>query len=414
MRRKILSGCGFFGNVVFGALLSVISIPLVIRTGGVDTWGSVAVGQSVGGLTAVIVMLGWSVSGPREVALSPHPGLLYRSSLVQRGIVVLPAFALGGTAIAFIHTHDVIAASLSYAAYAIPGMSATWFYIGLLDGRRLFLLDTAPRLVLSCLGIAAMATFQSVLAWLVMSVVGSAASCFFGWRGTVVNGKSDRVAINWRSEIRSIWSQCQDLGISGTAAVYSSGPVALVGAVAPGALAVFALGDRMLRYALLGMLPVSQLTQGWVPRAGRSEVPSRAWRALAFSLVIAILCVIVSGFALPALSGLLGSGFISVSVSQGWAIGVTVAAVVLSRCTGLAFLVALGRNRTVLISTLVGAVCGLLLVPVLAISFGSTGAAWAVAASELTVLAIQLGSLIRRQRSMQLKQNDSSLGKVLK
>jgi O-antigen/teichoic acid export membrane protein len=76
--------------------------------------------------------------------------------------------------------------------------------------------------------------------------------------------------------------------------------------------------------------------------------------------------------------------------------GVIFAAVAVTQVVGLACLVQLRATRALARSTLVGAISGVPLIVLGAVSFGATGVAWALAISELAVLVYQYGSMRRR------------------
>ena len=90
----------FAGLPLLSSLTPFLLLPYIARVGGEGTWNALAVGQAVGSLAAILVALGWTLSGPARVAGTSDPELrrhLYAISLLTRLVafaVCLPILAV--------------------------------------------------------------------------------------------------------------------------------------------------------------------------------------------------------------------------------------------------------------------------------------------------------------------------------
>jgi len=59
---------GYGSSMVLLAITSLLAIPAMVAASGTHAWGAIAVGQSIGGVAAVIIAYGWGLSGPAAIA----------------------------------------------------------------------------------------------------------------------------------------------------------------------------------------------------------------------------------------------------------------------------------------------------------------------------------------------------------
>jgi hypothetical protein len=130
-----------------------------------------------------------------------------------------------------------------------------------------------------------------------------------------------------------------------------------------------------------------------VPDPDPARQSVRATRVTALALAAGVLGGAAYAVAGPFASGLLSGGTLPMSFSLSIPLGLALAAMLVSQVTGFACLTAFGLARTLAQSTVVGAVLGAITMVPAAIVLGVDGLAWALAASELAVLAVQLVKL---------------------
>jgi O-antigen/teichoic acid export membrane protein len=166
-------------------------------------------------------------------------------------------------------------------------------------------------------------------------------------------------------------------------------PTSIVAAVAPGAVASFAAGERVRVLAQSGIQPLFNAFQGWV-----SEVPGQVIHRMRLAVGVTAACGALGGavfaLALPRLDGLLFAGEVSVGHGVSGFFGVALALYALTSAINLTVLAPAGLTRTILRST---ATAGLVVVvgaAVLSHPFGAVGGAASVAAAQAAALAVQL------------------------
>lgn len=395
-----MSGYGATFVAIAGANLAVI--PMVISVLGSDGFAAIAVGQSVGTLAWGLVSYGWAVNGPAQVALADPATrrVLLLESLATRLLLVVPAVAVAAAITVVAVPTQAAAAALVAAALTLTGLGATWVFVGLGRPGLLFWCDSLPRSAGILLGGVALLLTREPLAFGALTLL-----------GTVVAGVVSVVVLLGRFPASGPWrptaagvrttlrEQSFGMATTMTSSLYLQLPVVLVVALTPAAGPVYALADRVQKYASSALGPLYQALQGWVPGGGEAELAERARRGVLFSSAIA-----VAGFAgyvllSPWVSRVLGGGELSFGWAYALATGSILAMSLVSQGVGLACLAALGRTRDVAASAVLGAVVGVPAVVAATLVWPGLGAAWAVALSELLVTAYQLRALRRALRA---------------
>jgi hypothetical protein len=166
-------------------------------------------------------------------------------------------------------------------------------------------------------------------------------------------------------------------------------PTGILAAVAPGAVATFAAGDRVQRLAQSGLQPLFNAFQGWV-----SEAPADAAARMRLAVGATAACGALGGAAfaigLPRLDGLLFAGEVSVGYGVSVFFGLSLALYALTSAINFTVLAPAGLTRIIFRST---AVAGLVVVVgtgVLPHLFGALGGAASVAAAQAAALAVQV------------------------
>lgn len=379
----------------------LLALPAVTTSYGADGWAAVAIGQSIGGGAAVLVELGWALSGSQRVAplMSRPARRILALSLVTKAIVLAPiltsAFVLG----MFLAQNQNLAAALTAVGTALTGLSCVWFYMGRAQLKRILLLDSVPRLA----GIlfAALWINHGGPLW-AYAVIGIILPCCASLiLITTVEGLTPSLlrGYSMRRYMVVLNIQRHALAARSLSALYISLPVAVVSIVAPNAVAVFGAIERLQRMTLQVLAVLPNMMQSWIGSATDfEERRQRIDRAILYNGGLGVAAGITYACLAPLAADLVFSGVVDVSLELSILSGTLVLIVCLSRGTGNLALVAMRKIRTITRSTLWGSTVGVLALFILAKLFGTLGALIAEIIAELVVLLVQtLG--IRRGRT---------------
>lgn len=385
-------GGGYGFSVLIGAILSIAVIPAVIIVAGPDVWATIAVAQAVGGFGFVLVAAGWGVTGPTSVAAhAPHErGAFYVNSLITRGwlfVVILgPALVI---AIALTGDHPLIA-GVTVATSLISALSAGWFFVGEASPIRFLLLETLPRNVGTAGGAVALLVTQDPIWFVILQCLGAVAATVIAsvnimsrYRGWIIRLSPVRAFARLRGQASAI-------SMAATSSVYVNFPIVVVQMFIPEATALYALAERMMRLALYSTRPFVQVSQGYVPSPSAQEQIARARRVMKISGLLGLLGGLAYAVASPTASTILSGGTLTIPFGLAVPMGIALAAMLISQVTGFACLTAFGLTRALATSTIAGAIVGAALLVPLALAFGVVGLAYALAASEVIVLVVQL------------------------
>jgi O-antigen/teichoic acid export membrane protein len=390
-------------NMLLGALTSLFIIPVVILVVGTDSWGRMAVAQAVGAVFAVFVGFGWGIVGPAQVAGMDAPlrGQFVRDSIVSRLILLVIAVPFYAATVILI-----IGVRPDLAAYLIAGftmmtvaLGSGWFFIGESAPARLILWEALPRIVGVVIALGALALSRSLFVFAVLQLIAVLVSILLTTRDITsryVEGVYDR---SIREGLRRLKGSYAAIVTAGTATLYVNAPLIIVSTVIPSVTPIYAAAEKIQRFALNGIAPLTQIIQGYIPSApNQKQVLQRIRRSIFITLGIALAFGAIIAGALPWIASILTAGKIAVPFGLSIPMGISSLLIIVSGVTGLAALVALGKERALAVSTVLGAVIGLPLTLVLAMTVGMEGAAWAVTFSEVIVLGYQLVVLSARLR----------------
>lgn len=383
------------------ALLAVASLALVpelIRAEGQSGWGSIAVGQAIGTVAAVVLGLGWQISGPAVVATSrPVESLReLEESVTVKGLLLVPLAALAaGVAFLAGGAHPGLAAAGAVSTTSF-GLTARWFFIGRAQPFVMLALETIPRVAGTVVGIVLMRAGAGGLVGLVSQFGGMLAAATLSCAWIIVRGRRlDRLPR--RSVVATVRRQSTGLVASLTSATYAGAPVLIVSAVAPRIQPAYALVDKVQRQIGIALGPFTSVLQGWVPRGGIGVRHRRARQALALSTLFAMvigLGVMLGGRLLVAW---LGGGIIEVSGEVYALMGSYVGLVVLESALATAILPALGRIDMVSRATWTGVLTGLPLIA-LGARVSIEAALLGLLAGMLVRAALEVATVLRASR----------------
>lgn len=388
------------------ALSPLVVLPAISHAFGLAGWTAVAIAQSLGATAAVAIGLGWGLSGTQRVARQVDRSIArtFTTATLTRTVpaaVLLPATAV---ATAMLVGEHVFAAVLIAVGTALTGFSAGWVFIGTGRPARILWSEALPRFALTGAAALLILAGQS-LAWYGWALV--AASLVAATVPARLLGvhATDLVRLSPSRVLRLTGRQWPALTSGLLSTAYMSFAATAVAIVAPGALALFAAVDRVMRMVLQVLFGLNRMLQKWVGGAARAD--ERIRRAGVVVLVTAgagVVCGV--GFALvsPWLIGLVFAGTIEVPREAALVAGGTLAVVLVSNATGNTLLVALGRIVGVTLSAAVGCVVGLPLIFWGAHLGGALGGLLGQLAAEAAVVITQIAVAVivlrRRTRTV--------------
>jgi len=374
--RGVRQTAGFALGMVVLAVASLLLVPALIAAGGPRAWGAVAVGQSVGTVAAVLIGLGWGVSGPAVVA---RAGTAVRrreflDAVLARGVVAVPVVAVAaGLAAVLAPGHRPLAA-LAAVALSLVGLSANWYFVGTAAPWALLLTETVPRAAGSLVGVTLLhggaAPAVGIGAQAGGILVGVLASTLYVTTRTRAAGPTPPR----RTVRRVIAGQRHGVATTVLSAAYGAAPVLLVSLLSPAALPVYALVDKLQRQVYVAATPVVVVLQGWVARASGRTMRARIRR----SHVLVLAATTTGGALVTVLHepvfDWFGAGEVEVPVAV-----VALAALWLllnlqESVAARVALVPLGRIDLVARVTAIGTAVGLTAVAVLTVFWGAVGA----------------------------------------
>jgi O-antigen/teichoic acid export membrane protein len=396
--RRVLGHLSWYTAImVANSAIGLLVVPATIYVAGADEWGAIAVGQAVGSIATIFVALGWGYNGPSLVARASDTErrVIAINSLIARSLVA-PLFVVAGAVIALALAPTLPFASvIASVTVSLGGLGMSWYFVGEGQPRKLFIWDGLPRWLGSIVGVGTLFLWHDVYIFLWVQLAGGILSSVLA--AIVVIGGGPAVARDsWgvAEAFRGVKSQMYAGITVVTATSFASLPTLVIAAIAPASVPVYALGERLMRLALMAATPAFQWAQGWVPKS-TSERP-REWRirvATRASYALAIPVGLAVALGGPLAGHVLSAGVVELPWELTIAMGVAVAASTVSRVVGMACLLALGKDRSVAASAVYGALIGTPLLFILVAISGSTGAAISLAISELIVVTYQIVAL---------------------
>ncbi|WCM56347.1 lipopolysaccharide biosynthesis protein [Microbacterium sp. EF45047] len=383
VRRSLL----FSLSIILSTLVGVFSIPVLISTIGDTTWGRLAVLQAIAQFLAVIVGFGWGATGPSTVAGLPAADrkTFFATSVRARVIILLPALLIGSVAATLIARTDPLAAALAMLTSAAPAVGAAWYFIGTNRPVALFLFDALPAILGQVAGLIGVIFLPSLLVYVAATALFAVIGVLLSWMYVATRPEDGDWRVDRSEGLRTLWrDQLPGFTATFTGSITSTLPIVIVSLIVPPtAVPLYALIDRLSRYAVLVLAPVLQAIQGWVPEAGRQHLASRSRIAILVSCGIGLAGGIAMAVCAPWASVLLSQGAIAVPILLSLVMGVGFAGEAISQVTGLAVLVTIGRSRELALSAgvaTVGGMAGVVLGTTLA---GVPGAVLALASTSV-------------------------------
>ncbi len=397
---------GFAVPVAASTVLGVVAIPLLVSSLGAPTWGTLAVVQATAQVVGIVVAFGWGATGPSIVAMAQPQSRpqLYLDSIVARSFLFVICM-LGGSAILVMLTRGDLAVSVAgLFAYLLPYLGASWYFVG--EGRpwRLLVCDSLPTLLGTVGGLLVVVASHDLIHFLVLQASGSLCAAVVD---AVVILRGTRLPLRLRLRPRavaaSLMGQRHAVASVLTSGLYVNLPLLAVQVFVPSYVPTYALADRLFRYASIAFAPVQQFLQSWVPGGTRDGIGRRMTSAAMAGAAFGVLGGCAVAFLAKPLLWILSAGSVDAPLSLSLPLGIAFVFVGTSAAVGYACLVPLGRERSLAVSTLLGAVVGAPLILLLAACALPVGVAWAVAVSEAAVTTYQCAVLMTEVKRMQLQ-----------
>lgn len=383
--RRVMGGLnkvsGFALSIVLLAAASLAVIPAMIRADGDAAWGSIAVGQSIGGIAAVAIGYGWGISGPARIAIADasRRRTEYLESVKVRLLLAVPAAGLAAVAATFVTPVSPLLGALGAISAATVGLSANWYFAGTRRPYVMLLMETVPRVMGTIVGIVMMAMGAGATAGLLCVTAGMLIAFLGSCSWILLSSRRFRSQAPRTASVGVLLArQRHGLVSSLGSSVYVAAPLVIVSLVAPAAQPVFALVDKVQRQVSVALVPLVTVLQGWVPHIEARESAARANRALAGGATLGVLLgvgIFVFG---PLLIDFLGHGSIEVSTFVILLMAGYVAINFFESVVAKVTLASLGRLKLAAHATSISALIGLPLVAAGAIFWGAAGALAAV------------------------------------
>ncbi|MDK9592293.1 hypothetical protein [Propionibacterium freudenreichii] len=395
----------FMVTTLMPALVSLVAMPVIIRGAGAHTWGVQSSVQSAAMLFGVAVGFGWSATGAAETARRPpaERPQWFIDSLVSRIFLFCLTAPLMVLVMWLINRDYLGLVVVGSLAYLVPYVGADWYFVGEARPSRLFRLNALPQTTGLALSVVAMLLTNSIVVTVAVQLLANICAVILSV-SAIVKSSPEVLHFDWSISraLGRLIAQRDPFVTAATSALYVTSPMLIINLFQPGALALYAMGDKLFKSSLTVFAPVLQVVQGWLPEGGPKNLVHRIKQAARLSPLVSIAgaaCIFLLG---PWFARILSQGAIDFGFDISLPFAVIFAAVSVTQVFGLAFLVQLGRSAALAKSTVVGAVIGVPMIIAGAVLFAAHGVAWAVALSEITVLIYQLAVVIaelRRRRA---------------
>jgi len=375
------------------AVSSAVTFPVLLSQLGLSAWGNLAFAQALGLMIATLGNWGYQGFGQKLVAAKPREiqvGVLFEAT--QLRVLVVTLLFSASCALLFVYKSDnFLALSACAGAYLFIGLSNTWYFQGTDTTYRAVWLEALPKIAAMWVAIGSLILYGSFLVFslvfLLCSFVASSIP-LLKVLGPSTILRAARTCFQSVAALRKTW-----MGASASAVslVYMVLPTVMIGIVAPLALPTYALLERLIRFASLGLSPITASIQSWVlidQADQRIEITIRKSRLTIFVFALVV------GFGFTCFINFLASYMVDFSQSVPLALivlaALTLSASVTTQVLGSAFLGAQNNLKYQLFAAGSGAIAWILVGPLGILFFNGFGAQCALAVAELTVLVVQV------------------------
>ncbi len=403
MRRGPLVVLGYGLNVAATGISTIIAIPLMVSIGGVSSWAAAAVGQSIGIIVTIVVGYGWALSGPAIVARA-FPGdysTVLTESRRTRLFLLLPTLAIAGLFCYFLVPNGANRfALLGIVSTGLLGLRLNWFLIGKSKPFVMLIAEAIPRLLGIALGLYLMFVFRDMSFALLGQIAGILAGVLVCslWIRRYIRPYSDLPHRPVNRLRENLLEHRFGMAAAIVSAIYSSGPLLMLGYTSPSSVGPYAVMDRLSKQMFTAASPLVDALRGWVPHRDGVVRRSRARAALLGSLLASAAAGGVLALWGSSLVNMLSAGQVH---PDGWAallFGLTFALSIFSMVLGQVVLVSLDMTRQLFHNGLIGSVIGLLLVVPMSLILGMHGVFAALCCGHIVVISCNTIAFKRSSR----------------
>lgn len=384
---------------VVQGLLTLISIPALIHVIGAEAWSRVVVGQAVGSIGAVIVLFGWSITGPALVAQQTSDdarATVLRSSLPIRLLLVPVVATVGAVIVYLLVGGDFVLPILGAVGAVALGLTNAWFFIGSNDPRRLLIFEVLPGATTLAFALVVLLSSQNAQAGLILQIAAPIVACAVSTFACLRGRKRGQVLTSTESGIRA---QARATVVHLAQATFGQLPILAVAVLAPLGLPTFAVVDRIQKQLLtaagpLGSVLVADLERQY--RVGGSRTQrDHARQNLARLLIVALVGSVVTWMITPLLVSILTLGQISLSPSIQVLLAVAVGSTFVINVLPSLCLAPLGRVAVAARASVIGLIVVFVMLTILVPVMGTVGALLALIGGSVIAFALQLRAVLR-------------------
>lgn len=374
-----------FSVIPFLSLLApFIFLPVLARVASADVWVAVALGQSVGGVAALVAGFGYPTLAPPMVATASAEG---RRRLLATSVHVrLPLWAvaavIAAAAAAFLAPESSRAEAIAMAAaMSLAALAPTWYWIGV--GRALPILwyEVLPRMAATLAATGILLLHGPVMWYPVLLAIAMFAGPAMVYAR---NSAAELAKVDWE-DVRAVLRRHPPGVIAETSAgVYNSLAVAIVTLVAPLAqAATFVSGDKAYRIGQYSVGSLGNGLQGWVVEARESGLGRRLRIVIWLHVSLGLSGLAAFGFLGPWLTVLLFGADVAIGHTTAFGFGVAILGISLGTAFGRIGLITIGARKAFMTCVLAASAVGAAGLFTGGALWGAAGAAGALGITEL-------------------------------
>jgi O-antigen/teichoic acid export membrane protein len=398
--RRMIS---FASLPLISLVSSVAIIPIIASVSGATGWAAVALGQALGAGAATVLQYGWGFTGPTLLApMGPadRARLLWVSVLSRFLVAAVLLPCVGVLAAVLAPDGQAFLSAATAIALSTFGLSAFWFFVGTGQAGQAAKYETIPRLVVLSLAAVAVVITGDPIYYPAVFLAGQL--LMLAWLTRRLSDISFSRQ-TWLAALLALRTQRAAAGTDAVIAVSQSVPTGIIAGIAPGALAVFAAGDRLQKLAQSGIQPLFNAFQGWVSEVSPREMGGRMRLAVAATSTAGAIGGTALAVGLPLVDAVLFAGHIEVGFAVSIPFGIALFLYSLTSSINFNVLAPAGRTGHIFRSTALGGLISVIGMSLLPREFGAAGGAVAVVLAQIATLAVQVHGCRRVAR------NDKSL-----
>lgn len=364
----------------------LLTYPALTASFGAQGFAAIAIGQSVGLTTAVVCDLGWAVIGPQMAARGERISEIHRASIATRLLVLALGVPVAAVAAYYLAQDFRIASAATAISMSLSALSPIWLLTGLNKPGLILTIDSMPRILLN--GVAA------AVLW-----AGGPLVVF-----ALANGACVLISLPLASKLGrfGVWPSRSDFHAApalirehlaltagrSVTVVYTTLLTAVTSALAPGAVALYAGTDRILRMGLSVLAGFPSRLQSWLGFAEGAELRRRIRLVILANTALGVAAAVIFVAAVGPASRILFRDVIAIPLPTALIGGGIALSVCASRGLGLCLVAARRPNaiaRAGGFAAAVGIVAAVSAIPV----WGANGGLTAALTAELVGILVQ-------------------------